>query len=76
MLFRSKFAVLPRRITFDAMIFDALTYPRTSTKEEKRALPDPLNVMAVLGSSQALDEVKPYEKFKDYGANLKAMKER
>lgn len=71
-----KFAVLPRRITFDAMIFDALTYPRTSTKEEKRALPDPLDVMAVLGSSQALDEVKPYEKFKDYGANLKALEER
>ena len=71
-----KFAVLPRRITFDAMIFDTLTHPRTSTDEDKRALPDPLDVMAVLGSPQALDEVKPYEKFKDYGANLKALEER
>ena len=71
-----KFAVLPRRITFDAMIFDMLTHPRTSTNEDKRTLPDPLDVMAVLGSPQALDEVKPYEKFKNYGDNLKALEER
>ena len=71
-----KFAILPRRITFDAMVFDTLTYPKTSTETEKRGLPDPLDVMAVLGSSQALDEVKPYEKFKGYGANLKAMEGR
>ena len=71
-----KFAILPRRITFDAMVFDALTYPTASTLEDRRGLPDPLDVMAVLGSPQALDEVKPYEKFKDYAKNLKAFQDR
>lgn len=71
-----KFAVLPRRLTFDAMLFDALTHPRTGTEENRRGLPDPLDVMAALGSPQALNEVKPHEKFKDYASNLKAFQDR
>ncbi|CAM1377722.1 hypothetical protein FF3_00146 [Fretibacterium fastidiosum] len=68
-----KFAVLPRRVTFDAMVFDALTFPATSTREDMRPLPDPLDVMAVLGSPTAQAEVKPNGKFKDYEKNQRAM---
>lgn len=58
-----KFAILPRRITFDAFIFHSLTYPDI----DNRTLPDTLDVMAVLGSKAALNETKNYsQKFKNY----------
>ena len=68
-----KFAVLPRRITFDALIFHTLTWPDTGADDDKRGLPDPLDVMAVLGSAEARREVERYEKFKGYEENLKKM---
>ncbi len=64
-----KFAVLPRRVTFDAMIFETLTGLKDST-DNKRALPDPLDVMAVLGSPAAREEVKKYEHFNGYSEKL------
>ncbi|MBQ9564786.1 MAG: DUF3160 domain-containing protein [Synergistaceae bacterium] len=64
-----KFAILPRRITFDAFIFHTLTYPDTP----KRGMPDPLDVMAVLGSKPAADEVKQYAKFDGYAENQKKL---
>ncbi|NLL37201.1 MAG: DUF3160 domain-containing protein [Fretibacterium sp.] len=61
-----KFAVLPRRLTFDAMLFDALTFPEVGTQEKPRALPDPLDVMAALGSSAALEEAKTFAGYENY----------
>ncbi|MCR4819176.1 MAG: DUF3160 domain-containing protein [Fretibacterium sp.] len=66
-----KFAILPRRVTFDALIFHTLTAPSVSG----RTLPDPLDVMAVLGSKPAQDEVMQYSKFKDYDDNQKKLAE-
>ena len=68
-----KFAVLPRRVTFDALIFHHLTFPATSTSNKMRILPDPLDAMAVLGSKPAQDEVKRYSSFKNYDTNQKAL---
>ena len=68
-----KFAALPRRVTFDALIFHTLTWPDTGTENDKRGLPDPLDVMAVLGSAEARREVERYEKFKGYEANLEKL---
>ena len=62
-----KFAILPRRITFDALIFQTLT------EDEHRTLPDPLDVMATLGSKPALDEVKQYDKVPGYADGLKGL---
>ncbi|MCR5347269.1 MAG: DUF3160 domain-containing protein [Fretibacterium sp.] len=64
-----KFALLPRRVTFDAFIFHTLTHPAT----QNRTLPDPLDVMAVLGSKPAQDEVKQYSSFKSYEDNQKKL---
>lgn len=71
-----KFAILPRRITFDAMVFDALTHPATGTLENRRGLPDPLDVMAVLGSPRAREEVAQYERFENYSRNLEGLRGR
>lgn len=64
-----KFAVLPRRITFDAMVFESLV-DLFDSKMNPRSTPDPLDVMAVLGSPVALEEVKEYERFGMYRGNL------
>ena len=64
-----KFAILPRRVTFDALIFHTLTAPAI----DGRTLPDPLDVMAVLGSKPAQDEVKQYGKFGAYEGNQKEL---
>ncbi len=64
-----KFAILPRRITFDAMVFESLTGLKDASGNE-RTMPDPLDVMAALGSPAALDEVKKYETFTDYNKSL------
>lgn len=68
-----KFAVLPRRVTFDALVFHELTWPGTSSEGDMRGLPDPLDVMAVLGSGPARDEVRHYAKFDRYEANMKEL---
>ena len=70
-----KFSILPRRITFDAMVFDSLTELKTSGGKV-RTIPDPLDVMAVLGSPVAAKEVKKYEEFIKYGENVEMMKKR
>ena len=66
-----KFAILPRRVTFDALIFHTLTAPAI----DGRTLPDPLDVMAVLGSKSAQGEVKQFSKFDGYEDSQKKLAE-
>ncbi len=68
-----KFALLPRRVTFDAFIFDTLTTPRTGTLQKPRDLPDPADVMAVLGSRAAIEETKGYVEFEKYSENRESL---
>ena len=69
------FRFIGRRFTFDAMAFNMLTSPRTGTDEKPRNLPDPLDVMAALGSSAARLEAKAFEGFAKYGENLKKLQD-
>ncbi len=68
-----EFAVLPRRVTFDAMIFESLTGLKDASGK-KRTMPDPLDVMAVLGSPAALEEVKKFDGFARYKKNIIELK--
>ena len=70
-----KFTLLPRRVTFDALVLNTLTFPETGTPNKQRTLPDPLDIMAVLGSEQAKEEVKRYANFRNYDANLNKLAE-
>ena len=63
------FRLIGRRFTFDALIFNLLTAPQTGTEEKPRNLPDPLDVMAVLGSQAAQKETKPFFSFENYEKN-------
>ena len=63
------FRLIGRRFTFDALIFNLLTAPQTGSAEKPRNLPDPLDVMAVLGSQAALKETKPFFWFDNYEKN-------
>ena len=69
------FRFIGRRFTFDAMAFNMLTSPQTGTDEKPRNLPDPLDVMAVLGSPAARLEARAFEGFAKYGENLKKLRE-
>lgn len=68
-----KFAVLPRRITFDAFIFDNLTWPAVSTPDNKRTLPAPEDVMAIFGSRAARIETEQYKGIQGYEKAAKAL---
>ena len=70
------FRFLGRRFTFDALIFGTLTSPRTGSDLKPRNLPDPLDVMAVLGSRTALEETRPFREFPRYGENQEALRAR
>ncbi len=70
------FRLLGRRFTFDALVFQALTSPRTGTPDHPRNLPDPLDALAVLGSSAALRETKAFETFRGYAENREALRGR
>ncbi|HCL79194.1 MAG TPA: hypothetical protein DIC53_04415 [Synergistaceae bacterium] len=61
-----KFAVMPRRITFDAFIFDNLTSPAIGTPDKERKLPAPEDVMAILGSKSAGLETERYKETPGY----------
>jgi hypothetical protein len=67
------FRLVGRRFTFDALIFNALTSPRTGSDVKPRNLPDPLDVMAVLGSRAALEETKPFRAYDRYGENQRKL---
>jgi len=67
------FRLLGRRFTFDAMILNVLTSPRTGSEARPRNLPDPLDVMAVLGSRAAREETRPFLAFDHYGENQKKL---
>ncbi|EHM12929.1 superfamily II RNA helicase [Jonquetella anthropi DSM 22815] len=63
-----QFRLLGKRVTFDAMMYTALTTPRLP-EETKRRLPDPAaDALAVLGSkagSEIADEYASVEKYKE-----------
>ena len=69
------FAIVPRGVPFELMVFDALTWPAVGSGKDRRALPDPLDVLAVLGSLPARNEVKLFESYRGYAENLGAMRE-
>ena len=70
------FRLLGRRFTFDALVFHTLTAPATGTDDHPRNLPDPLDVLAVLGSPAALQETKAFEGFHRYAEHREALRKR
>lgn len=70
-----KFAILPRRITFDALVFESLVELETSSGK-KRTMPDPLDVMSVLGSPAAKKEVRKFEEFAKYTENTETLRKK
>ena len=68
------FRFIGRRFTFDALVFGVLTSPRTGSDEVPRNLPDPLDVMAVLGSTAARVEAKSFEAVPRYRENQEKLR--
>lgn len=64
------FRFIGRRFTFDAFVLNMLSSPNVGTPEKPRNLPSPLDVMAVLGSSAAMEQVKPFSEYENYSKNL------
>jgi len=70
------FRFIGRRFTFDALVFNMLTAPQTGSEELPRNLPDPLDVMAVLGSPAALGETGAFARYARYAENQAALRKR
>jgi hypothetical protein len=73
----SGFRFMGSRFVIDAFIFENLIWRRVGTMEEPRMLPSALDVMAAMGSKEALAilDKKGETKYKNYPENMERMKE-
>jgi hypothetical protein len=70
-----EFRISGKRFTFDAYIFHLLTSPRVGSDENPRNLPEVTDVMAVLGSDEAVGLADGNSGYARYPDNMRHLRE-